>query len=103
MTAAGDATMSGDLYVSKPQVVEAVHWTGDNSDECYRFHCRSVRVAFGKLEVRAGQDGVQGWVPVPVGHWLVSKLGDRSDIWPVAPDYFAEKYDPLASDDTGTP
>ena len=80
------------LYMSKPQVVEAVRWRGDNSDECYGFCKAKVRVAVGQLELLAGKDGAQEWVPVPVGHWLVCQPGDKSDIWPVDPDYFGAKY-----------
>jgi hypothetical protein len=47
----------------------------------------------GKLELLAGKDGAQEWVPVPVGHWLVCQPGNKSDVWPVDPDYFAGKYE----------
>lgn len=81
------------LYVSKPQTVEAVQWKGDNSNECYGFCKAKVRYAFSQLELLAGKDGAQEWVPVPVGHWLVCQPDDKSDIWPVDPDYFANKYE----------
>lgn len=44
--------------------------------------------------IEAGKDGAQGWVPVPLGHWIVRQPGDLSDHWPVDPDYFARKYEP---------
>lgn len=44
--------------------------------------------------IEAGADGAQGWVPVPVGHWIVRAPGDYTDHWPVDPDYFAAKYEP---------
>ena len=37
-------------------------------------------------------NGAQGWVPLPVGYWIVWRPGDLSDLWPVDPDYFASKY-----------
>lgn len=83
------------LYQSRPQTIEAIQWTGDNSAECYEFCKPKVRVALGELELKAGKDGAQDWVPVPVGHWLVNQPGDKSDVWPVDPDYFAGKYDAL--------
>lgn len=82
------------LYRSKPSIIEAVHWTGDNYDE--------VRAALGakvhtdidrNLMLHAGKDGAQKWVPVPVGHWLVHQPDDLTDIWPVEADYFAAKYE----------
>lgn len=99
------------LYVSKPQHVEAVHWTGENWEEVLPFGGSDAKVAStvtktdganeGKgvvvgepLQLLAGKDGAQGWVPVPVGHWIVHMPGDKSDMWPVDPDYFAAKYQP---------
>lgn len=81
-------------FESKPSVIEATQWRGDNSDECWRVCTHKIRVALGELTLLAGKDGAQEWVPVPVGHWLVHQPGDVSDIWPVDPDYFATKYQP---------
>lgn len=46
--------------------------------------------------IEAGKDGKQGWVPVPLGHWIVRQPGDFTDHWPVDPDYFDAKYEPVA-------
>lgn len=43
--------------------------------------------------IKAGKDGAQGWVPVPVGYWIVRQPGDLTDHWPVDPDYFDKKYE----------
>lgn len=85
-------------YVSRPQVVEAVRWTGHvkSASKCIE-QCGADKVRLTEgydLELLAGKDGAQEWVPVPVGHWLVHQPGDLSDIWPVAPDYFTAKYQP---------
>ena len=87
-------------YRSKPTEIEAVQWTGENADEVgriapYKFATEVDRdgVVFGWL--KAGADGAQGHVPVPVGHWVVRKPGDVTDLWPVDPDYFAAKYEPV--------
>jgi len=50
-----------------------------------------------EVKILAGQDGAQGWVPVPLGHWVVRKPGDLTDHWPVDPIYFAGKYEPKES------
>src|SRR5690606_19988832 len=96
---AQEAAMSDTtrLYVSRPRQVEAIQWTGD---------VRAIdRSPFGgvvawacddereDLLLLAGKDGAQGWVPVPLGHWLVRNAGDPSDNWPVDPDHFAATYD----------
>lgn len=83
-------------YVSKPTEVEAVQWTGENLNAVRVFASDRVRHHGMKwsqpLELLAGVDGAQGWVPVPIGHFIVSNVDDRSDIWPVAPDVFERKY-----------
>jgi hypothetical protein len=82
-------------YVSKPQHVEAVQWTGDNFGEVAEALPDKVKFErVGGLYLLAGKDGAQKWVPVPVDHWLVHQPGDLSDVWPVDPAYFAGKYDP---------
>lgn len=84
-------------YRSRPQEVEAVVWSGHNIDEVLKFAPDKVYVLeeARELHLLAGKDGVQDWVPVPLGHWLVCQPGDRSDVWPVDPTYFASKYEPV--------
>lgn len=83
-------------YVSRPTRIEAVQWTGDLTDNILfaflRGHATYGWSPQGELMVRAGKDGAQGMVPVPVGHWIVRRPGDDSDHWPVDPDYFEQKY-----------
>lgn len=87
------------LYVSKPSEVEAVLWTDYNWHEVNEFAGDKVRIEARSLlsdpglMLLAGKDGAQEWVPVPVGHWLVCQPGDKSDIWPVDPEYFNAKYE----------
>ena len=92
------------IYVSKPQRVEAIQWTGDNGQEILdafggvggkvtieqhrtgeEYHCGLL----------AGVDGAQDWLPVPVGHWIVHPPDDLSNIWPGEDEYFRAKYDPV--------
>lgn len=83
-----------DLYVSRPSVVEAIQWLGTpEAIEQSVFGGVIEFDAAGDLELLAGKDGAQGWVPVPLGHWLVRNPGDPSDNWPVDADYFAGKYE----------
>lgn len=80
-------------YQSKPTVIEGIQWTGDNYHDVQQFGRIKVQLNLGELEVMAGANGAQGWVPVPVGHWIVGNPGDWSDLWPVDPDYFEKKYE----------
>ena len=87
------------MYVSKPQHVEAVQWTGDNGPELVAAFNGKVTVEHRGdhkyiCNLLAGKDGAQEWVPVPVGHWIVHQPGDLSDIWPVEDAYFRAKYEP---------
>ena len=82
-------------YFSKVNEVEAVPWTGRNVASVKKFAGDKVKVETGSgLMLLAGKDGAQEWVPVPKNHWLVCSVGDKSDIWPVQADYFANKYEP---------
>lgn len=82
-------------YRSKPSEVEAVQWTGDNLDEVESFGVgfRYADRWDHPLRIKAGKDGAQGFVDVPVGHWIMRQPGDLTDHWPVDPDYFANKYE----------
>ena len=81
-------------FRSKPQEVEAVQWTGDNPEDVGRIApYKFSSTEDGRAWVKAGVGGAQGLVPVPVGHWVVRNPGDVTDLWPVDPDYFAEKYE----------
>jgi hypothetical protein len=94
------------LYRSKPQEVQAIQWTGDNVDEVLHavpdktmyFSEQDKDCRTSELKLRAGVDGAQEWVPVPVGHWLVHPPGDLSDVWPVEDEYFRNKYEEVAQD-----
>lgn len=97
----------------KPTTVRAIQWTGNNQDAVRDFAGSCVRQPVPKgwlynnlegwlynnlevdrtdwdLELLAGVHGAQGWVPVPIGHWI---FGAPGDFWPVAADYVAEHYE----------
>lgn len=87
------------LYRSKPSVIEAVQWNGINYAAVQKFAGSKVTIetVTNRLMLHAGKDGAQEWVPVPVDHWLVCQPDDKSDIWPVDPDYFDAKYEATRS------
>lgn len=89
-------------YRSKPQEVEAIQWTGDlGAVESFGVEFRFRMEWSPSLKIKAGKDGAQDWVPVPVGHWIVRQPGDLTDHWPVDPSYFERKYSPVShSEDT---
>lgn len=71
------------LMANDPETVEYVQPYGpwDPPEHC-------------TIQIQAGANGAQGWVPVPLGHWIVRSVGDHTDHWPVEPGYFEAKYDP---------
>lgn len=106
-------------YVAKPQVVEAIRYGHTETGEWYPGAAVDVACFIAGIDftdftdpviddyvrewavnppnwptilIEAGENGCQGWVPVPVGHWIVRKAGDRSDHWPVADEHFRQKY-----------
>lgn len=88
-------------YQSRPQVVEALRWIGDNIDEILDFVGNNQIQYFyedgewtGQIKLLAGKFGAQGYVEFPIGHWVVCSVGDYTDFWPVEADYFAKKYEP---------
>jgi len=90
------------LFLSKPQQVEAIQWTGDNGQELIDAHNGKVTVERWRPDedewhctLLAGVGGAQDWVPVPVGHWIVHPPGDLADIWPVQDEVFRSRYDAL--------
>ena len=87
-------------YRSRPSEIEAIQWAGDNYAAIQRaINAAGEKVLLngGALYLKAGADGAQDWVPVPVGHYIVHMPGDLSDIWPVEESYFRDKYEALCS------
>lgn len=88
-------------FRSVPQTVVAIRWDGEDDtlaalDEMLPTGWYQ-RIVTGPdndlvLYVNAGVNGAQGLVPVPIGHWIVTNEDAVADYWPVAHDYFIEKY-----------
>ena len=88
-------------YRSKPSEIEAIQCLDLNSEKVIEFMGGTDAIRFVsdekdwyKVELLAGTNGAQGWVPVPFGHWIVRQPGDLTDHWPVDPEYFDRKYEP---------
>lgn len=105
-------------YVSRPSVVEAIQYGPEFREGLVREVAEFIagrplesegeilehvqprapwdppELEHSTLEILAGKDGAQGWVPLPLGHWVVRMPGDLSDHWPVDHHYFAKKYVP---------
>ena len=85
--------MTMHTYTSKPTTIQAVQWTGDNLETLQDFARLKIGHGAGtEVILEAGADGAQGWVHLPVGHWVVRKPGDDTHYWTIDPDYFADKY-----------
>lgn len=94
-------------FRSRPSSIDAIRWNGQNFDAVRQWlgttHDEQIKAKLAPsedgsrydLKLLAGKHGAQEYVPVPVGHWVVSQPGDRSDVWPVDHDYFITKYEPV--------
>ena len=80
-------------YVSRPTSVEAVYWDGTDVvlDALFDKGCH-LRYDLGELQIMAGVDGAQGYVDVPVGHYVICAA--PNDFYPCAKKYFEDKYEP---------
>lgn len=87
------------VYRSKPTYIEAVQWTGDNSPEVIKFAQGKIYPRYNanglsyELELSAGVDGDQGYVDVPVGHWIVCEPEKTCGFWVVKPEFMESKYE----------
>lgn len=80
----------------KPSVIDAVHWDGTDGalDAIKAMGAKfrpSVEGATATYvvthELLCGVDGVQGYVPVPVHHWVAKAA--PNDFYPIAPEAMA--------------
>jgi hypothetical protein len=93
-------------YVSKPTEIEAIQWKGTHASLNFFVennwpvrHDPFMMLDQDALELLAGKYGAQGYVPVPIGHWIVRNPADTTDYWPVDPYYFASKYEKKVTND----
>lgn len=84
--------MSGHIYESKPSEIEAIQWTGRNKIQLLSWAPVTFTENPTQCFLEAGVDGAQGKVPVPEHHWIARQVGDASDYWPIADEYFQAKY-----------
>jgi hypothetical protein len=83
-----------NTYRSKPSTVEAIQYTGKNFADLLKFAPgRVAHDSKNNVMVRTGVDGKQGWVVIPSLSWIVSNVGDRSDIWAMDSDRFTAVYE----------
>lgn len=90
-------------YRRRPGQILAVKWDGtEHSQGLLLEFAGKDRVSFGRtpsgrlsLELVAGKNGAQGWVFVPVGHWVVRTPDDAEDYWPIEGAYFQRNYEPV--------
>lgn len=82
-------------YVSKPTVIEAVQYTGINTEELqdfagdnFVFETDVLFATFAKVWDKLHES----WIKVEPGNWIIR--GTRGEFYPCADDVFREKYEP---------
>lgn len=74
-------------FRKKPVVIEAMRWTGNNSDELVAWS-PSVRLnAFGALEIPT----LEGMMEASKGDWIIR--GVNGEFYPCKPDIFEKTYE----------
>lgn len=83
-------------YRTKPTVIEAVQWTGDNWEAVEKFAGECVRRSSpGGNPITDVYDYLHtAWIPFGVGDWIIQ--GRKSEYYPCRDDVFQAKYEPEA-------
>ena len=97
------------LFDRKPVApLEALQWDGRNfdaiadwvgQDRIRYVGTHDSRLEWSRLEwleLWCGTDGAQGWVPVPVDHWIAKS--SPTDLYPIDPEYFDSHFTPHQED-----
>ena len=93
-------------YTSVPTEVRAIYWDGtdDVLQALKAASCRYELEQFGparedrNLRILAGVGGVQGWVDVPVGHYVINMSSNGVlDFYPCDKTVFERKYQPKSA------
>lgn len=88
------------LYVSKPNTVEAVQWTGDNwkqlkHDLWQGKTIGAARFAGERPDLELWVEKSLAWCLLAVGDWIVREA-DGIGFYPCKPEVFEAKYEPLS-------
>lgn len=74
-------------FVKKPIVVEAVQFTGDNTDEILEFGNGRVKKHDGRLIIET----LEGKMTISPLDWVIK--GGHGEFYPCKPDIFEQTYD----------
>lgn len=85
-------------YRKKPVVIEAVHYTGDNTDEVAAFTTGKVEKTLLPGPERGLHQGIkihtlEGDMTASVGDWIIR--GVKGEVYPCKPDIFEATYEPV--------
>ena len=76
------------MYRKKPIVIEAVRWTGKNTDEMETFLGNLPLTPIGALAIGT----LEGTMFAERGDWVIR--GVKGEFYPCKPDIFEATYDP---------
>lgn len=83
-------------FRKKPVEIEAVRWTGDNSDELKEFAVACFRppLSFDSVRTASVYDRLHDtWIQVYAGQWVVK--GIAGEFYPIADDILELSYEPV--------
>lgn len=79
-------------FVSVPTEIAAERWDGTPESFDAIAGMGATLYVDPELRLLCGVDGAQGWVPVPIGHWVVK--GAPQDFYPIEDEVLRRKYRP---------
>ncbi len=79
-------------FRKKPVVIEAVQWTGDNSDEIYAFIGEEP---FGVFVDDIAIRTLEGVMTASIDDWIIKGVND--EFYPCKPDIFQKTYEQVGA------
>ncbi len=79
-------------YRKRPVVIEAVQWTGENTNEIYKFAGKAVSAEVYKSDGKLlAIETLEGTMYAPVGDYIIK--GVDGEFYPCKPDIFEKTYE----------
>ena len=80
-------------FRKKPVVIEAIQWTGFNTDEIDQFSKGFRRTRFADNMRDLQIETLEGIMTANEGDWIIK--GIQGEIYPCKPDIFEQTYEPV--------
>ena len=79
-------------FKKKPVIIEAIQWTGNNTDECMTF-CPPIMGETYKADGNLKIPTLEGKMICSTNDWIIK--GVKGEFYPCKPDIFHQTYEPV--------